>query len=67
MGNKPIPDGEIIVCGAIVRKSSKPKIYAMALANKAELEKTVRAMMSAQGFKDDEAGSAMAILESDLG
>lgn len=57
---------EIEVLGAIVRKSEKPEVYRLAVANKAELEKTVRAMMAAQGFQDDEAGSAMAILESDL-
>ena len=55
---------EIIVLGAVVRKSEKPEIFRLATANKAALEKTVKSVMAAQGFTN--AGSVMAMLESDL-
>lgn len=56
---------EIIVLGAVVRKSEKPEIFRLATANKAALEENIKSMMAAQGFTH--AGSAMAQLESDLG
>ena len=67
MQNKNKPDEEITVCGAIVRKSSKPKIYALAVANKAQLEKTVNNILLIEKWGIEKAGSVMAILESDLG
>ena len=60
-------DEEIIVLGAVVRKSKKPKIYALAVANKAELEKTVSNILRMEKWGIEKAGSVMAILESDLG
>jgi len=56
---------EIIVLGAVVKKSVMPEIFRLTTANKAALERTVKSMMEAQGFKN--AGNAMAMLESDLG
>jgi len=63
---KPKTDEEIIVCGAVVRKSSKPKIYALAVANKAQLEITVNNILKKEKWGIESAGSVMAMLESDL-
>lgn len=62
---KPVADETIIVMGEVIRKSIMPHIFGLATANMAELEKTVRGVMAAQGFKKP--GSVMAMLESDLG
>ena len=62
---KPAVDEEIIVLGEVVKRSVMPEIFRLATANKAQLEKTVRGVMAAQGFKKP--GSVMAMLESDLG
>jgi hypothetical protein len=55
---------EIIVLGAVVRKSEKPEIFRLAIANKAALEETIKSVMATQGFTN--AGSVMAMLESDI-
>jgi hypothetical protein len=55
---------EIIILGAVVRKSEKPEIFRLATANKSALEKTVKSVMAAQGYTNP--GSVMAMLESDL-
>jgi len=55
---------EIIVLGATIKKSIMPEIFRLATANKAALESTIKSVIAAQGFKN--AGSAMAMLESDL-
>lgn len=55
---------EVIVLGETIKKSDMPEIFRLATSNKAELEKTVRSVMAAQGYTN--AGSAMAMLESDL-
>ena len=65
MGNKPKAGEQIIVMGEVIKKSDMPEIYRLARANKAELEKTVKAIMKTDGTTN--AGGVMAILESDLG
>lgn len=62
---KPGVDEEVIVLGEVIKKSVMPEIFRLATANRAELEKTVKSVMAAQGFKKP--GSVMAMLESDLG
>lgn len=64
MKDKFIDDEEVTVLGEVIKKSDMPEIFRLAIANKAELEKTVRSVMAAQGYTN--AGSAMAMLESDL-
>ena len=57
---------EIIIFMDIkVKKSVMPGIYRMAKENPESLKDSIRSMMRNQGFSNP--GSAMAILESDLG
>lgn len=48
---KPGVDEEVIVLGEVIKKSVMPEIFRLATANRAELEKTVKSVMAAQGFK----------------
>ncbi len=48
-----------------IEKAAMPHVYRLALNNPKNLEATIRRMMEKQGFTNP--GSAMAILESDLG
>ena len=51
--------------GEEIKKSVMPGIYRMAKENPESLEDSIRSMMRNQGFSNP--GSAMAMLESDLG
>jgi hypothetical protein len=55
----------IIFMGKEVKKSVLPNIYRLAKANPKNLEASIKGMMKKQGFPTP--GSAMVILESDLG
>ena len=55
----------IIFMDVKVKKSVMPGIYRMAKENPESLKDSIRSMMRNQGFSNH--GSAMAILESDLG
>ena len=62
---KPEKEEIIIFMDVNVKKSVLPNMYRMAKANSASLERTIKGMMEKQGFSNP--GSAMVILESDLG
>lgn len=57
---------EIIVLGGTVEKAAMPEICRLATADKAAMEKNVRATKAAPGFKVNEAGSDLAQFESDM-
>ena len=65
MNNKKEKEETIVFMNEEIKKSLMPNIYRMAKNNPEDLEKTIRGMMEKQGFSNP--GSAMAILESDLG
>ena len=65
MENKKEKEEIIIFMDIKVKKSVMPGIYRMAKNNPDSLERSIRGMMDKQGFSNP--GSAMAILESDLG
>ena len=62
---KPEKNEIIIFMEEEIKKSDFPNMYRMAKANSASLERTIKGMMEKQGFSNP--GSAMVILESDLG
>jgi len=55
---------DIVILGEVIRFSREPRLYKVAAKNPEWVEKTVKGMMKAQGFKDP--GIPMAILDSDL-
>lgn len=64
---KPVADETIIVMGMVVRKSVMPHIFGLATRNKAQLQETVSNILKTEKWGPENAGSVMAILESDLG
>ncbi|MEA3307635.1 MAG: hypothetical protein U9Q34_07605 [Elusimicrobiota bacterium] len=65
MKDKKEKDETIIFMDKVIKKSVMPEIYRMAKNNPDGLEASIRGMMRNQGFPTP--GSAMVILESDLG